>query len=491
MGESNEKYDYDLLVIGAGSGGTRAARFSAANYGAKVAIVELPFAFIPDAKHGGAGGTCVIRGCVPKKLLVYGSEFRDEFDDARGFGWDIKEEPTFQWKALINKKSKEIARLNEVYNGLLKDAGVEFIEGHGSFVDSHTVDVALASGGSRKVTAKVILVAVGGRAVKAPIDGAEFAITSDDALALEDLPKCKTVVTVGGGYISLEFASIFHGMGLETHVMVRKEAVLRGFDKECCEHVAENMRAKGVNLHLGTSPTKIEKNDDDTLTVHYEQLDGKKGSIIAGIVMFGTGRRPNTDKLNCEAAGLKLEKSGAVKVDNYSRSNVPHIYALGDVTERISLTPVAIMEGMAFAATVFGNKDTPADHANVASAVFIQPPLATVGLTEEEARERISGDIDIFVSKFRPMKSTITGGVVKTLIKQIVEVSSQKVIGVHMVGPDAPEIMQGVSIAIKAGAKKSHFDTTIGIHPTAAEELVSMRSRTRRIRGRADKTINK
>jgi len=487
MGEAADgKYDFDLVVIGAGSGGTRAARFSAANYGAKVAIIELPFAFIPDEKHGGAGGTCVIRGCVPKKLLVYGSEFRDQFADARGFGWEIEGEPSFHWKRLIEKKAKEIARLNGVYNGLLKDAGVEFIEGFGSFKDPHTIEVKLAAGGSRTVTAKYILIAVGGRAVKAPIDGAEHAITSDEALALGDLPEKKTVVTVGAGYISLEFASIFHGMGMDTHVLIRKDAPLRGFDKECCAQVTENMELKGVHLHLETSPTKIEKNSDGTLTVHYEEKNGKKGSIDAGLVMFGTGRKPNTDKLNVEAAGLKLEESGAVKVDRYSRSSVPHIYAVGDVTNRIDLTPVALMEGMAFAKTVFGGQDTPSDHINVASAVFIQPPLATVGMTEEEAKEQVKGDVDVYVSKFRAMKSTITGSKAKTLIKLLVEVETDKVIGVHMVGPDAPEIMQGVAIAIKAGAKKHDFDTTVGIHPSSAEELVSMRSKTRRINGSGD-----
>jgi glutathione reductase (NADPH) len=485
MTENGGKYEFDLIVIGAGSGGTRAARFSAQNYGAKVAIVELPFAFIPDDKHGGAGGTCVIRGCVPKKLLVYGSEFSDHFTDARGFGWDIPGEPKFHWSKLIQKKAKEIARLNGVYNTLLKDAGVELIEGWGEFADPHTIEVSLAGGGKRKITAQTILIATGGRAVKAPIEGAEYAITSDEALALDDLHEHNnTIVTVGAGYISLEFAHIFQGMGADVHVMFRKPRPLRGFDEECTAHVAENMAKRGMHIHPETSPTKIEKNEDGTLTVHYKEKDGSSHSLVAGLVMFGTGRKPNTNRLGMEKAGVELAEGGVVKVDKFSRTNVPHIYAVGDVTDRLNLTPVALMEGMAFAATVFGDKEKPADHKNVPSAVFIQPPMGTVGLTEEQAREQISGDVDVFVSKFRPMKNTITGREEKTLIKILVEVATDKVVGVHMVGPDAPEIMQGVAIALKAGATKAQFDTTVGIHPSAAEELVTMRSRARRIRGR-------
>lgn len=487
MGEANGiQYEFDLIVLGAGSGGTRAARFSAQNYGAKVAIVELPFAFIPDDRHGGAGGTCVIRGCVPKKMLLYGSEFRDHFEDARGFGWEIPGEPKFNWKKLIEKKSKEIARLNNVYDRLLKEAGVEFVEGWGTFKDPHTVEVKLLpGGGTRTLTAKHILIATGGHAVKAPIEGAEHAITSDEALALDDLPELRTVVTVGAGYISLEFAHIFWGMGCETHVMIRKEAPLRGFDEECRAHVAENMQLKdGMHVHTEASPTKIEKNEDGTFTVHYKSKDGSESSLVAGLVMFGTGRKPHTKGIGLEAAGVELNDQGAIKVDDFSRTNVPHIYAVGDVTERLPLTPVALMEGMAFAATVFGGKTMPVDHKFVASAVFIQPPLAKVGLTEEEAREQVAGDIDVYVSKFRPMKNTITGLEAKTLVKVLVQADTDKIVGVHMVGPDSPEIMQGMAIAVKAGVKKAQFDTTVGIHPTSAEEFVSMRSKARRIRGR-------
>jgi glutathione reductase (NADPH) len=492
MTENGTKYDFDLLVIGAGSGGTRAARFAAQNYGAKVGIVELPFAFIPDDKHGGAGGTCVIRGCVPKKLLVYGSEYSDDFQDARGFGWEIPGQPKFHWKTLIQKKAKEIARLNSVYDKLLKDAGVEMFEGWGEFVDPHTVKVSLTAGGEKTVTAQSILIATGGRAVRAPIEGSEHAITSDEALALDDLPEHNhTVVTVGAGYISLEFAHIFHGFGCETHVMYRKAKPLRGFDEECCTHIQENMEKRGMHVHPETSPTKIEKNEDGTLTVHYKGKDGQEHSLVAGIVMFGTGRKPNTNRLGIEKAGVELDDAGAVKVDTFSRTNQRHIFAVGDVTNRLNLTPVALMEGMAVAATLFGEKEKPADHKNVPSAVFIQPPMGTVGLTEEQAREAIAGDIDVYVSKFRAMKNTITGRDEKTLVKIIVEVATDKIMGVHMVGPDAPEIMQGVAIAMKAGATKAHFDSTVGIHPSAAEELVSMRSRARRIRGRGKEDHDK
>ncbi|KAK9829865.1 hypothetical protein WJX72_008342 [[Myrmecia] bisecta] len=481
MGSAEEAYDYDLVTIGAGSGGTRASRMAAQAYKAKVATVELPFGFVSNDWVGGAGGTCVIRGCVPKKLLVYGSAFSEEFKDAQGFGWQADEHPPFDWPLLLGKKAKEVQRLNGVYNKLLRDAGVELVEGRGKLVDHHTVEVELAGGATRRLTAKTILVATGGRATKAPVPGNEYAITSDEALDLPALPQ-GSIVIVGAGYISLEFAGIFKGVGKDVHLMFRKNLPLTGFDQECRQQVADNLQGRGIHLHPESKPTKIEKNADSSYTVHYEQ-GGKEGSMQAGLVMFGTGRAPNTKGLGLEALGVQLNDEGAVRVDEYSQTSVPNIYAIGDVTNRINLTPVAIMEAMAFTATVFGGKPTPPVHQKVASAVFVQPPLASVGLSEEQAKEQLQGDIDVYVSKFKPMKNTLSGRDEKTLMKIIVCAQSDQVLGVHMVGPDAPEIMQGFAVALKCNATKAQFDCTVGIHPSAAEELVTMRSKTRRIQG--------
>lgn len=481
VAESNEivEYDYDLVTIGAGSGGTRASRFSAQHYGAKVAVVELPFGFVSDDRTGGAGGTCVIRGCVPKKLLVYGSAFSEEFRDAVGFGWEDGQH-AFHWETLIQKKSKEIERLNRVYIKLLQDAGVTVIEGRGKLIDAHTIEVELSAGGTRRLTAKTILLAQGGKPVRADIPGKEHAITSDDALVLDHLPS-KPILCVGAGYISVEFSGIFNGMGAETHLMYRQPLPLRGFDMECRKHVAENMKGRGIKLYPGTAPTRIDKNEDGSYTVQYQTSDGQKGSMEVGLVFFGTGRAPNTRGIGLEDVGLELTERGAIRVDEYSRTNVPNIYAIGDVTDRLALTPVAIMEGMAFAATVFGNRPTKPIHDKVASAVFIRPPLATCGLTEEQAVERLATDVDIYVSRFKPMKNTLSGRDERTLMKLIVRSDTDEVVGAHMVGDDAAEIMQGIAIAMKCNAKKADFDATVGIHPTAAEEFVTMRTLARRV----------
>eukprot|EP00879_Flechtneria_rotunda_P016082 GHRR01016823.1.p1 GENE.GHRR01016823.1~~GHRR01016823.1.p1 ORF type:complete len:482 (+),score=161.44 GHRR01016823.1:604-2049(+) len=431
----------------------------------------------------GAGGTCVIRGCVPKKLLVYGASFNEEFADARGFGW-AEVQPPHDWKTLIANKSKEINRLNSVYNNLLKNAGVAFFEGKGSIVDANTVKVTRPDGSTETMRGKNILLATGGHATKLPIEGAEHAITSDEALHLDHLPD-NSVLIIGSGYIAVEFASIFKGLGADVHLLYRADKPLRGFDEECRVQVAENLGKRGVILHPGFLPTKIEKQGKDKYLVTYHAgNDGPTQQVEVGLVMMATGRHPNTKALSLEAVGVELDNKGAIKVDKFSATNVPGIWAVGDVTNRINLTPVALMEGMAFARTVFGAQPTEPDYQNVASAVFCQPPLATVGLSEEQAIQDLSGPIDVYVSKFKPMKSTISGRDERTLMKLIVHSESDRVVGCHMVGPDAAEIMQGIAIALKCGATKKHFDATVGIHPSAAEEFVTMRTRTRRVEGK-------
>ncbi|GLC44983.1 hypothetical protein PLESTB_001746700 [Pleodorina starrii] len=491
---------YDLVTIGAGSGGVRASRFAASLYGAKVACVELPFGFIASEAIGGAGGTCVIRGCVPKKLLVYGAAFSEEFADARGFGWALNggggggdtaaangtaaaaaAKPVHDWASLVKLKNKEITRLNTTYGNILKSAGVTFIEGRGSLADATTVEVTGADGSKRRLRAKHILVATGGVVTKIPIEGAEHAIISDDALALEALPP-GPIVVLGAGYIATEFAGIFRGTHRHpVHIMFRGDKVLRGFDEECRDQVQENLTRRGIHVHPGCKPTRIEKKDEQQYVLHYTDERGEAGQIECGLVMMATGRKPRVEGLGLEALGVELDSAGAIKVDEFSRTSVPGIWAVGDVTNRINLTPVALMEGMAFAKSAFGGELTKPDYRNVASAVFCQPPLATVGYTEAQAIKEFSGNIDVYVTRFRPMKYTISGRDEKTLMKLIVHAESDKVLGCHMVGPDSAEIMQGLAIALRCGATKAQFDATVGIHPTAAEEFVTMRSRTRTV----------
>ncbi|EFJ53152.1 hypothetical protein VOLCADRAFT_78818 [Volvox carteri f. nagariensis] len=486
---------YDLVTIGAGSGGVRASRFAATLYGAKVACVELPFGFISSESVGGAGGTCVIRGCVPKKLLVYGAAFAEEFTDARGFGWALGggaaaadgatgNGPVHDWSSLIKLKNKEIQRLNTTYGNILKNSGVTLIEGRGRILDATTVEVAAPDGAVRHLRAKNILLATGGVATKIPIEGAEHAIMSDNALALEALPP-GPIAVLGAGYIATEFAGIFRGTHhYPVHLMFRGDKVLRGFDTECRDQVQTNLVARGVHVHPGCQPTRIEKKGEHQLVLHYRDSRGAgEQQLEVAMVMMATGRKPRVEGLGLEAVGVALDSSGAVQVDEYSRTSVPGIWAVGDVTNRINLTPVALMEGMAFAKSAFGGELTKPDYRNVASAVFCQPPLATVGYTEEQAVREFSGDIDVYVSRFRPMKYTISGRDEKTLMKLVVHAESDKVLGCHMVGPDAPEIMQGLAVALKCGATKAQFDATVGIHPTAAEEFVTMRTRTRTVPG--------
>ena len=452
------QYDYDMITIGGGSGGVRASRFAAGQYGVKTAVVE----------NLRIGGTCVMRGCVPKKLLVYGAHFAEDFEDAAGYGWDAGA-PAFDWPRLIANKNKELDRLEGVYHRLLRDAGVNELTGTGRVIDAHTVEVA-GPDGTRTCTAKYILIATGGWPSLPDTPGIEHAITSNEALDLEALPK--RVAIVGGGYIAVEFAGIFNGLGAETHVIIRAENILRGFDPAVRDTLHEEMVKKGVSIHQETTVQSIEKtasgyslrlNDDDILEVD--------------AVMYATGRAPNTKGLGLEQAGVTLTAKGAVVVDDHFKTNVDSIYALGDVIDRVQLTPVALAEGMAVAHTLFGGKPTTVDYADIPTAVFSTPPVGTVGLTEDEARK--NHDVVIFQSHFRPMKYTLSGRDERTMMKMIVDKKTDRVLGCHMVGLDAAEMTQALGIALKAGATKAHFDATIGIHPTAAEEWVTMRTPVR------------
>lgn len=444
--------DFDLFVIGAGSGGVRAARI-AAGHGAKVGIAE----------SYRVGGTCVIRGCVPKKMFVYASHFPHDIHDAAGYGWNVPGALSFDWQKLVKRKDDDIDRLNGLYLQTLSNAGVEVYQAHARLLGDHKVQV-----GDETFTAKKILIATGGTPFVPAIDGAQHGITSNEAFHLEVLPK--RIIIAGAGYIATEFACIFNGLGVEvTQLYYRDQNILRGFDDDLREGVMEQMRADGVKFHLGAAFQSIEKTDAG-LTAHL--TDGS--SVEADAVMCAIGRNPNTYNLGLEEAGIELKKNGAIAVDSYSKTNVDHIWAVGDVTDRIALTPVAIKEGHAFADTEFGDKPWTADHELVASAVFSTPELASVGLTEEQARAR-HGDIDVYRSKFRPMKNVLADRADKSMYKMIVDKATDKVVGIHLLGPGSAEIMQGLAVAMKMGATKADFDSTVAIHPSSAEELVLMR----------------
>lgn len=446
-------YDYDLITIGAGSGGVRASRL-AGRYGARVAVVE----------EKAPGGTCVLRGCVPKKLLVYGAHFAEDIEDAAGYGWTV-ENATFDWKTLIANKNKELKRLEGVYERILRDANVEMLKGRGTLVDAHTVAV-----GDKTYTAEKILIAVGGWPVLPDIPGIEHAVTSNEALDLPEFPK--DVVIVGGGYIAVEFAGIFNALGAAVTIIIRGDNILRGFDQDIRSELSHELERKGIRIRRECRVTSIEKTPEG----RYSLLLDREQEQLTDLVMYATGRAPNTKGLGLEAVGIEIDpRSGAIKVDEWSRTSVENIWAIGDVTDRINLTPVALNEGLCFAETEFNNNPRKMDHANVPAAVFSQPPVGTVGLSEHEARAR--GEVDIYLSRFRPMKYTLSGREEKSMMKLIVDRATQKVIGAHMVGIDSPEIMQGIGIAVKAGLTKQDFDATVGIHPTAAEEFVTMRDK--------------
>lgn len=447
--------DFDLFVIGAGSGGVRASRFSAQR-GARVAVAE-------DAA---LGGTCVNVGCVPKKLFVYASHFREEIHEmTSGYGWSVGD-VSFDWPTLRDNKTREIERLNGIYEGLLKDAGVTLVRGRATIVDPHTVEVE-----GHRYTTEHILIATGGWPTVPEIPGAEYAVTSNELFFLETLPK--KAIIVGGGYIAVEFACIFDGLGVDVTQLYRGPLFLRGFDEDVREHLAEQLRGRGIDLRFELNVASIERPGGDTGPLRATFTDGS--TMDADLVLFATGRHPNVAGLGLEAVGVELDADGSIAVDEYSRTSVPSIWAVGDVTNRINLTPVAIHEGVCLADTLFADTPRSPDHEDVPAAVFSQPPIGTVGLTEAEARERF-GEIDVYRSTFRALKHTLTGSDQKTMMKLIVDRESDRVVGLHMVGPDAGEITQGFAVAIKSGATKADFDATIGIHPTSAEEFVTMRT---------------
>ncbi|WP_297488493.1 glutathione-disulfide reductase [Acidocella sp.] len=445
--------DYDLFVIGGGSAGVRCARI-AAGHGARVGVAEDRF----------WGGTCVNIGCVPKKFLVMAAEYGAAAQDARGFGWNSAP-GAHDWPGLIAAKDKEISRLNGIYRRLLDQAGAKIYDARAVFIDAHTLDV-----GGERVTAERIVIATGGHPTGLDIPGAEHAIISDDAFYLPEMPR--RVAIIGGGYIAVEFAGIFAGLGAETHLIYRQPLPLRGFDADLRVGLAEAMAGNGVLLHPDVLPTGI------TATAAGKQVSLSDLSLLeVDLVFFATGRAANTRGLNLEAAGVKLGGRGEVPVDEGFATSVPHIFALGDVTDRLNLTPVATAEGHALADSLFGGNRRGVSLENVPTAVFSIPPIATVGLTEQEAAKR--GRVKVFVAKFTPMRHNLTGRARRTLMKLIVDEASDKVLGAHMLGEDAPEIIQGIAVAMTAGATKADFDRTIGIHPTAAEEFVTMRTQTR------------
>jgi glutathione reductase (NADPH) len=449
--------EVDLFVIGAGSGGVRAARIAAA-HGARVAIAE----------EYRVGGTCVIRGCVPKKLLVYASRFAHEFEDAAGFGWSVAE-PAFDWATLIANKDREIDRLERAYVANLEKPGVAILRSRAVLADPHTVRLA---GGETVRAAKVLIATGGAPSLGAPIPGREHVISSNEAFHLPALPP--RILIQGGGYIAVEFAGIFAGLGSAVTLIYRGTNILRGFDDDVRTHLRAEMERQGIAIVTGDTVAAVER----TGAAHTVLLAGGK-RIEVDRVMFATGRRPNIAGLGLEAAGVKIAENGGIAVDEFSRTSVPHIFAVGDVTNRINLTPVAIREGHAFADTVFGNRPTKVDHACVPSAVFSEPEVGVVGLTETQARER-HARVDIYKSTFRPMKATLSGRDTRVLMKLVVEGAGGRVLGCHIVGEGAAEMVQMVAIAVKMGATKADFDATMALHPTAAEELVTMRTPTAR-----------
>jgi glutathione reductase (NADPH) len=450
-------HDVDLFVIGAGSGGVRAARV-AAGYGARVMIAE----------EFRVGGTCVIRGCVPKKLLVYASRFAEEFEDAAGFGWSVTP-PTFHWPTLIANKDREIARLEAAYIATLERHKAELIKSRAVIEDAHTV--RLLVNGAR-VHAETILIATGAWPHYGPkIPGLEHVISSNEAFHLSELPK--RIVIQGGGYIAVEFACIFAGLGSKVTLVYRGENILRGFDDDVREHLRAEMCARGIAILCGHTVVAIEKSAGRN--EHVTHLSD--GTILAADkVMFAVGRRPNLMGLGLDNVGVKIAEHGGIAVDEYSRSSVENIYAVGDVTHRVNLTPVAIREGHAFADTVYGGKPTPVDHSNVPTAVFSEPEIGTIGFTEAQARERLDR-VDIYKTKFRPMKGTLSGRNSHVFMKMVVDGSTERVIGCHIVGADAGELIQVIGVAVRMGATKADFDATMAVHPTMAEELVTLREK--------------
>ncbi|MBI3505834.1 MAG: glutathione-disulfide reductase [Proteobacteria bacterium] len=449
-------FDYDLFTLGAGSGGVAGSR-RAASYGARVAIAE----------NWRVGGTCVLRGCVPKKLLVYGVHFAHEMEDARGYGWTV--EGSLDWGKLVAAKNRETDRLEGIYKNLLSGAKVETMLGHARVKDAHTVEVD-----GKTYTSKYILIATGGRPERPDIPGIGHTITSNEALDLPELPR--RVLVVGGGYIAVEFAGIFRAAGAEVTIVIRGDKILRGFDEDVRDHLTAELRKQGISIRTGEKIARIDRTDAGD-----RAMLESGGSIEVDRIMYATGRVPNTRDMGLEAVGVHVDKRGGIAVDEWQQTTVPGIYAIGDVTNRINLTPVAIAEGRGLAETLFNANPMTMDHGDVPSAVFSQPPVGTVGLSEGEAVRLYGAEgVDIYRAVFRPMKHTLSGRDEKTLMKLVVEASTGRVRGVHMVGADAPEIIQGIAIAVKAGLTKKDFDRTVAIHPTASEEFVLMREKVKR-----------
>ncbi|WP_170587396.1 glutathione-disulfide reductase [Ruegeria arenilitoris] len=448
-------FDYDLFVIGGGSGGVRAARVAAGETGAKVALAE-------EDRYG---GTCVIRGCVPKKLMVFASEYAGMVEDARAYGWDIQP-GAFDWPQFRGKLHAELDRLEGIYRNILKNNGVETFDQRAKLVDPHTVELA---DGTRK-TAKHILIATGGRPVVPEFPGSDLAITSNEVFHLEKLPE--TMLIVGGGYIACEFAGIMNGMGVKTTQFYRGAQILRGFDDEARGLICEEMCQNGVDVHLGTNVLEMKKQGDK---IWVKATNGSEQ--LFDVVMYATGRAPNADDLGLEALGVERGRKGQIIVDEYSQTAVPSIYAIGDVTDRVNLTPVAIREGMAFVETVFKGNPTPVDHELIPTAIFTQPEMGTVGLSEEQAAEQ--EPIEVYATSFKPMQKAFAGGTQRVLMKLIVSQATRKVLGCHIVAPGAGEMIQLAGIAVKMGATKEDFDRTVAVHPVMAEELVTMRQPVR------------
>ena len=446
------EFDFDLFVIGAGSGGVRASRVAAAHE-AKVAVAE----------EFRVGGTCVIRGCVPKKLLIYGAHFAEDLKDARRFGWNVPD-CGFEWTTLRDNVLGEVDRLEGLYRNTLNSHKVEMIPERAVVTGPHSVK--LASG--REVTAKYILVATGAWPVMPDIEGAEHGITSNEVFHLDQCPK--RIVIVGAGYIANEFAGIFHQFGSHVTIVNRSSTLLRGYDEQIRDRLLQISMTKGINFRFNAHMDRIEKTDDGALRVHFKDGD----PVSADVVLFATGRKPNVDGLGLDSAGVELDDKGAIKVDDYSRTSCESIYAVGDVTDRLQLTPVAIREGHAFADTVFGGNPRTVDYDCVPSAVFSHPPLAGVGMTEAQAKNKL-GTVKVYTSDFRPMKYVLAGREERALYKMIVDATTERVVGLHMIGPDAPEILQAAAIAVKAGLTKQDFDDTVALHPSMAEELVLLK----------------
>ncbi|MBD2180775.1 glutathione-disulfide reductase [Aerosakkonema funiforme] len=463
-------YDYDLFVIGAGSGGLAASK-RAASYGAKVAIAEGDL----------VGGTCVIRGCVPKKLMVYASKFSHLYEDAVGYGWS-KVEPSFDWQKLVTAVNNEVMRLNQLHINFLAKAGVELFQSRATLVDSHTVEV-----NGRKITADKILIAVGGEAIKPDLPGVEYTVTSREMFHLKEQPK--RLLVIGAGYIAVEFACIMHGLGSQVSVMIRGDRILKDFDEDISSGVKDGMSKHGIDFICNSLAKKFEQTSEGIKITYAEKGKDTESTITADAVLFAIGRAPNLARLGLETADVEVincededlprlhgySVNCAIQVDEYSRTNQPNIFAVGDCTNRINLTPVAIGEGRAFADTEFGNNPRVFSHHEVASAVFSQPEAGTVGLSEAEARQKYGDAVKIYRARFRPMFHSLTGADEKVTVKLVVDSNTERVLGAHMVGENAAEIIQGIAIAVKMGATKKDFDATVGIHPSTAEEFVTLR----------------